>query len=39
VPMTTTYLNLPFVPVPIPVQVPGGQGSPNQPGLPNQPGF
>lgn len=33
VPMTTTYLNLPFVPVPIPVQVPGGQGSPNQPGF------
>jgi hypothetical protein len=28
--MTTTYLNLPFVPVPIPVQVPEGQGGANQ---------
>ncbi|MGA7468335.1 Hsp70 family protein [Mycobacterium sp.] len=28
--MTTTYLNLPFVPVPIPVQVPQGQGGANQ---------
>jgi Hsp70 protein len=28
--MTTTYLNLPFVPVPIPVQVPEGQGGATQ---------
>ena len=28
--MTTTYLNLPFVPVPIPVQVPEGQNGANQ---------
>ena len=28
--MTTTYLNLPFVPVPIPVQVPEGQSGPQQ---------
>jgi hypothetical protein len=29
-PMTTDYLTIPFVPVPIPVQVPGGQGAPPQ---------
>ncbi|MDT5205219.1 MAG: hypothetical protein QOD34_1855 [Mycobacterium sp.] len=28
--MTTTYLNLPFLPVPIPVQVPEGQGGASQ---------
>jgi hypothetical protein len=28
--MTTTYLNLPFVPIPIPVQVPEGQAGANQ---------
>ncbi|MGH3594937.1 MAG: Hsp70 family protein [Mycobacterium sp.] len=27
-PMTTEYLRVPFVPVPIPIQVPQGQGSP-----------
>jgi cell division ATPase FtsA len=31
VPMTTEYLRVPFVPVPIPIQVPEGQGSANQP--------
>lgn len=36
--MTTTYLNLPFVPVPIPVQVPEGQAGANQqPQSPYQP--
>ncbi len=36
--MTTTYLKLPFVPVPIPVQVPEGQGGTNQqPQSPYQP--
>ncbi|MGO8966128.1 MAG: Hsp70 family protein [Mycobacterium sp.] len=42
--MTTTYLHLPFVPVPIPVQVPQGQGgatqqpqNPYQPQSPYQP--
>ncbi|MDT5049923.1 MAG: hypothetical protein QOG75_5823, partial [Mycobacterium sp.] len=36
--MTTTYLNLPFVPVPIPVQVPEGQGgATQQPQSPYQP--
>ncbi len=35
--MTTTYLNLPFVPVPIPVQVPEGQaGASQQPQNPYQ---
>ncbi|WP_343708156.1 Hsp70 family protein [Mycobacterium sp.] len=33
--MTTTYLNLPFVPVPIPVQVPAGQGGASQQQPPN----
>jgi hypothetical protein len=36
VPMTTEYLRLPFVPVPIPVQVPDGQGGANQPQNPYQ---
>ncbi len=36
VPMTTEYLRLPFVPVPIPVQVPEGQGGANQPQNPYQ---
>jgi Hsp70 protein len=36
--MTTTYLKLPFVPVPIPVQVPEGPGATNQqPQSPYQP--
>jgi hypothetical protein len=35
VPMTTEYLRVPFVPVPIPVQVPEGQGG--QPQGPYQP--
>ena len=35
--MTTTYLKLPFVPVPIPVQVPEGQGGASQPQSPYQP--
>ena len=35
--MTTTYLKLPFVPVPIPVQVPEGQGGASQPPAPYQP--
>lgn len=34
-PMTTAWLTLPFVPVPIPVQVPAGQGP--QPGSPENP--
>ena len=34
--MTTEYLRLPFVPVPIPVQVPDGQGGANQPQNPYQ---
>jgi hypothetical protein len=36
VPMTTEYLRLPFLPVPIPVQVPDGQGGANQPQNPYQ---
>jgi hypothetical protein len=35
--MTTTYLKLPFVPVPIPVQVPQGEAGPSQPASPYQP--
>ena len=36
--MTTTYLKLPFVPVPIPVQVPEEPGATNQqPQSPYQP--
>ena len=36
--MTTTYLKLPFVPVPIPIQVPQGQGgATQQPDSPYQP--
>ncbi len=31
VPMTTEYLRVPFMPVPIPVQVPGGQGGASPP--------
>jgi actin-like ATPase involved in cell morphogenesis len=31
VPMTTTYLTVPLVPVPIPIQVPQSQANPNQP--------
>ncbi|MBS4728372.1 Hsp70 family protein [Mycobacterium sp. SM1] len=31
VPMATTYLTVPLVPFPIPVQVPQGQANPNQP--------
>jgi hypothetical protein len=30
VPMTTEYLRVPFVPVPIPVQVPNNQGNVNR---------
>jgi hypothetical protein len=37
VPMTTEYLRVPFVPVPIPVQVPDRQGGANQPQNPYQP--
>jgi Hsp70 protein len=36
VPMTTEYLRLPFLPVPIPVQVPDGQGGASQPQNPYQ---
>ncbi len=41
VPMTTEYLTLPLVPVPIPIQVPQNQGGVNPPQnvFPNQPGY
>jgi hypothetical protein len=36
--MTTEYLTVPFVPVPIPIQVPQRPGDPNRPQVPQRPG-